>query len=211
MSWCTPIAAIYNIPGRPQCAGWYKHYRKPKGSIETHASCSFTVQHFMKHSVKYSKRNYNTLRYDIVMSPLCSGWFQYCDTPQGALETHSACFWYNMLLKIYLRMQTSVAHFQIWYYFLLHPIIFILILQILQISQVFVACLDYPNAATCAYFYYMWSTLWINLIATFDYMSRIVKQGVGEACGDKNRVHHGALKSSPFMEGNKLSMSNQTF
>lgn len=63
---------------------------------------------YFKHLLKYANKYYEASRYTILMRPLCSGWFEYCDRPEGTPETHRACRCYNTLLKIYLGMQISI-------------------------------------------------------------------------------------------------------
>lgn len=55
----------------------------------------------IKHLLKYSNKYYEAPGYNILIRLLYSGWFEYCDRPEGTLETRRACHCYDTLLKIY--------------------------------------------------------------------------------------------------------------
>lgn len=112
-------APRYNILMRPLGSGWWEYCDKLERTLETHTTCHSApnIEHFIKHLLKYANKFYKAPRYKILTRPLCYGWFEYCDRPEGTLETRRAWHCYDTLLKIYLSMQISIIeapHFQSW-------------------------------------------------------------------------------------------------
>lgn len=144
---------------------------------------------FIKHLLKYSNKHYEAPRCNILMRPLCCGWFEYCFSLWGAAEARRACRRHDALLKIYLGMQIRVIIAptvpNLILVFLIYIVMFgVFFFLIIWIFVQFRSSIDGPRArsvmqdsATWPHFCYMWSTLWINLIVTFDYLSAIVKGG----------------------------------
>lgn len=91
-------------------------------------------------------------------------------------------------------MQISIIktpHFQIWLDLAFHSLLscfcdFNFAQFLLSICDLF-ACAVMPGSATWPYFYYMWSTVRINLIVTFWLFEYDCEMRV-EACGDEKRV-----------------------